>query len=182
MIVKRISAALRYEHAAITAAIKQIGKITGIEDNTASRWYAGKYAPKSRHLLMLSAHFPQMLQAVCELMVMSAVWQEAVRMGVVEMMRGRLDEKYKNWKKPSSEVDNFVHIRVRVDARKAGQLNQRQLWFLGEVQHGRKMYARDLVRTWHVHAKTAGRDVKGLLKAELIRPVNRCRACWYEES
>ena len=129
---------------------------------------------------MLAAHFPQVLQAVCELMGMGVVWQEAVRMGIVEIMRVKLDAKYRNWKKASTEVDKFVHIRVRVDAHTAVQLNQRQLWFLGEVQHGHNMHARDLMGIWHVHAKTAGRDVKGLVEAELIRPVKRHRPHYYE--
>ena len=77
MIAKRISDALRHEHADITAAVKQIERITGINASTASKWYKGKYAPKSRHLLTMAAYYPQVLQAVCDLMGMNAIWRQA---------------------------------------------------------------------------------------------------------
>ncbi|MFN9114968.1 MAG: hypothetical protein ACK5XN_33320, partial [Bacteroidota bacterium] len=52
--------------------------------------YKGKYAPKSRHLLTLASHYPEVLQAVCELMGMGAVWRQAVSMRIIETMRARL--------------------------------------------------------------------------------------------
>ncbi|MFN9114969.1 MAG: hypothetical protein ACK5XN_33325 [Bacteroidota bacterium] len=78
------------------------------------------------------------------------------------------------------EKDKFVLIRVRLDAHKAVQLNQRQLWFLGQLQQGYKMRAEDLVDTWHVHSKTAGRDVKTLQEANLISSSKHGGYRWYE--
>lgn len=180
MIAKSVAAALRQEHANISAALKHIEGVTGIPAKTASKWYTGRYAPKSRHLLILAAHYPEVLQAVCELMGMDAVWRHAVSARLVETMRSQLNARWEKWNKSSMEMDKFVLIRVRLDAHKAIQLNQRQLWFLGQLQQGYTMRAEDLVDTWHVHAKTARRDVKGLEEAHLISSTKRGGQRWYQ--
>ena len=180
MIAEHVSAALRQEHANISAALKHIEGITGIPAKTASKWYKGEYAPKSRHLLTLAAHYPEVLQAVCELMGMGAVWRQAVRLGVVKIMRARLNERWEKWNKLPMKEDKFVLIRVRVDAHTAVQLNQRQLWFLGQLQQAFRMRSEDIVDTWRVHGKTAGRDVKGLQEAGLIKAVKHGAQRWQE--
>lgn len=180
MIAEHVSAALRQEHFNISAALKHIEGITSIPAKTASKWYKGKYAPKSRHLLTLAAHYPEVLQAVCELMGMGDLWRQAVRLGAVEAMRARLNERWEKWNKSSMERDKFVHIRVRVAAHTAVQLNQRQLWFLGQLQQGYKVHTGDLVDSWQVHIKTARRDVAGLLEVKLICAIKDGRQQWYD--
>ncbi len=180
MIAKSIAQALRHEHANVTPAIMQIEKITGIKAITARKWYNGKHVPRSRHLLTLALYYPQVLQAICELMGIGALWQEMARSGIIDKMQTHLDEKWGKWKKQALEVDRFVHIHVRLNAHVAVQMNQRQLWFLGQLQQGYKMQAGDLVDIWHVHTKTAKRDVLGLLEAELIVPMKTGRNCRYK--
>ena len=176
IIAKCVSDALSREHADIHSAIKQIERVTGINALTASNWYKGRYAPKSSYLLMLAVHYPEILHVLCTLMGMEALWQQAVSLGLVDTMRTNLNKK---WKRTCAIGDKFVPIHVRVDARIAVQLNQRQLWFLGQLQQGEKMVASNIVETWRVHSKTARRDLKGLLEAELITSIktgriNRC--------
>jgi hypothetical protein len=77
-------------------------------------------------------------------------------------------------------MDKFVLIRVRVDAHIAMQLNQRQLWFLGQLQQGYRMHIYELMVMWRVHMKTAKRDAAGLLQTGLIRAVKQGRQCHYE--
>ncbi len=77
-------------------------------------------------------------------------------------------------------VDKSVLIYVRVDAHIAVQLNQRQLWFLGQLQQGYKISSEELVNMWRVHSKTAGRDVKGLQEAGLIHCVKHAKQRRYE--
>lgn len=60
------------------------------------------------------------------------------------------------------------------------QLNQRQLWYLGQLQQGEQMIASNIVETWRVHSKTARRDVKGLLEAKLIVAIKIGRINRYE--
>ena len=179
-IAKKVSEALHHEHADVTAAIKQIERITGIKAVTASKWYNGIYAPKSRHLLIMAAHYPQVLQAVCELIGISSIWQQAVHTGLVKEMRADLDNQWGKWKKSSSIGDRFVTIQVKVDLQNATLLNQRQLWFIGQLQQGYKMHADDLINTWNVHSRTAKRDLAGLLEAKLIVAIKMGRSCKYE--
>ena len=168
ILAQHIAAALRQEHANINAMLKHIEAITGIPAKTACKWIDGQYAPKSRHLLILAACYPEVLRIICETMGMESIWQHALQAGIVDAMRAQLDARWNRWQNRSSIGDKFVLIRVRVDARFATQLNQRQLWFLGELQQGNQMQIADIVRTWHVHAKTAQRDIKGLSVAKII--------------
>ena len=168
ILAQQIAAALRQEHAHISAMLKHIEAVTGIPAKTASKWVDGQYTPKSRHLLILAACYPEVLRIICETMGMESIWQHVLQAGVVDAMRAQLDARWNRWQKRIPIGDKFVLIRVRVDARFATQLNQRQLWFLGELQQGNQMQPADIVHTWHVHAKTAQRDIKGLLIAKLI--------------
>ena len=180
LVAQYVSSALQHEHAHISAALKHIEGVTGISAKTASKWRSGKYAPKSRHLLTLAGHYPEVLQAVCELMGMGAIWRHAVKMGTVESMRAQLNERWEKWNKLTIERDKFVHIRVRLDAHKAMKLNQRQLWFLGQLQQGYRMQTFDIADTWRVHIKTARRDVKGLQGSGLIKASKRSGKNWQE--
>ncbi|MDE3015748.1 MAG: hypothetical protein KGI29_02360 [Pseudomonadota bacterium] len=177
---KMVRAALLEAHADMSASLRHIARNTGISYSTVGKWYKYEYTPKSNHLLIIASLYPQVLQMLLEHMGFGSLWQEAMRMGIVETMRTRLDEKCKNRNKLSMERDKFVHIYVRVDAHTAVQLNQRQLWFLGQLQQGYIMHAGNLVDTWQIHAKTARRDLKGLLKAGLIQPMKNCQPRYYE--
>lgn len=95
IIAKRVSDALRHEHADIHSAIKQIELITGINALTASNWYKGRYAPKSRYLLILAVHYPEVLHVVCKLIGMETLWQQAISLGLIDSMHARLHKKWK---------------------------------------------------------------------------------------
>jgi hypothetical protein len=177
VLAKKMSSALRREHADVHSAIKQIERITGINALTASNWYKGRYAPKSSHLLTLAQHYPEVLRTLFMLLGIEPLWQYAVSLGLPETMHSKLNEKRNQY---SVIGDKFVPYHVRVDARIAVQLNQRQLWFLGQLQQDNKMVAADIVQTWHVHAKTSRRDIKGLLEAELVVAIRAGRINNYQ--
>jgi hypothetical protein len=180
IIAKRVSDALRHEHADIHSAIKQIERITGINALTASNWYKGRYAPKARHLLMLASYYPQILYAVCEMMSTAPVWQNGMETQMVEAMQKHLEHRWHGSKKSPPIGDRSVTIRVRVDRHYAGQLNQRQLWFLGQLQQGHAMHINDLMTVWQIHQRTAKRDLSGLLTAGLIVAARSGRTCRYQ--
>lgn len=179
MIAKRVSEALRQEHANVHAAVKQIERITGISAMTARHWYDGIYAPKSRHLLMLAVYYPQVLYAVCEMMSTDPMLQHGVDPHAAKAMQSHLEKQWDGWKKPESIGDKSVTIRVRVDRHYAGQMNQLQLWFLGQLQQGHEIHANDLVTMWGVHIRTAKRDISGLLESKLVMPERLGRKCSY---
>ena len=180
MIAQNVALALRQEHAHVSAMLKHIEAVTGIPAKTASKWVDGHYAPKSRHLLALMTCYPEVLRAICDIAGMESLWQHAVQMGLVNAMRTQLDTRLKRWQQSPAIEDKFVPIHVRVDARIAVQLNQRQLWYLGQLQQGEQMIASNIVETWRVHSKTARRDVKGLLEAKLIVAIKSGRSHRYE--
>ena len=64
MIADAVSTALRHEHANIKTSITMIERVTGISTDTIGKWQKHGYAPKSRHLLTLAAHYPSVLQAM----------------------------------------------------------------------------------------------------------------------
>lgn len=175
LIAKCVSNVLRNEHSDIYSALKHIERVTGINALTASNWYKGRYAPKASHLLRLAAHYPEVLHALLILMDFEQLWHQAVAIGVIKMMRSKLDNKLK---RRSLRGDKFVPIQVCVPESVIVQLNERQLWFLGHLQQGNFMIASDIVRMWHVNIKTARRDIRRLLDEKLIavtktRRINR---------
>lgn len=179
MIAKRVSEALRQEHANVHAAVKQIERITGISAMTARHWYDGIYAPKSRHLLMLAVFYPQVLYAVCEMMSADPMLQHGVDPHAAQAMQSHLEKQWRGWKKPDPIGDRSVTIRVRVDRHYAGQMNQRQLWFVGQLQQGHEVHIDDLMNTWAIHQRTAKRDIAGLLGAKLVVALRSGRKCRY---
>jgi hypothetical protein len=174
---KMVRAALLEEHVDMSAPLRHIARNTGISYSTIGKWYKYEYVPKSNHLLIVASLYPQVLQMLLEHMGFGSLWQEAKHMGTAEIMRTRLHEK---WNKLPMKRDKFVHIYVQVDAHTAVQLNQRQLWFLGQMQQGYIMHSGNLVDTWRIHAKTARRDLMGLVKAGLIQPMKNCQPRCYE--
>lgn len=179
MIAQKVASALRQEHAHVSAMLKHIEAVTGIPAKTASKWIEGHYAPKSRHLLALLAHYPEVLRAVCEMTGMESVWHHAVQVGVVDSMRVQLDARWKRWKKPPSIGDKLVTIHVCVDRHLTGQMNHRQLWFLGQLQQGHEMHIQNLMDVWGIHQRTAKRDLSGMMEAKVIVPVRSGRTCRY---
>ena len=54
-----------------------------------------------------------------------------------------------------------------VDAKIASGLNQRQLWFIGELQQDRMVRVEDMMRVWQACLRTARRDVRGLVEKRI---------------
>ncbi len=180
MIAKRVSEALRQEHENVHGAVKQIERITGINALTARHWYDGVYAPKSRHLLMLAVYYPQVLYAVCEIMSPETISKNGIDIHAAKAMQSHLERHWQGWKKPEATGDRSVTIRVRIYRHYAGQMNQRQLWFLGQLQQGHSMHVDDLVETWSVHSRTAKRDIAGLVESGLVCAIRSGRKCSYQ--
>lgn len=179
LIAKKISEALHKEHADVHSASKQMERITGINTLTACNWYKGRNVPNASNLLMLMAYYPEVLHTICELMGMDQIWQCAVQVGIIDTMRKRLDRQWTRWKKSTSIGDKSVTIQVRVDRHLTGQMNQRQLWFLGQLQQGYKMHIHNLMEVWGIHERTGKRDLSGMIKAGLVTPIRSGRKCQY---
>lgn len=182
MIAQRVALALRHEHVRVGAMLKHIEAVTGIPAKTASKWIEGHYSPKSRHLLTLATYYPEVLRAICEMMGIESVWQHAVQIGLIDAMRSQLNARWKKWKKPATIGDKLVTIHACVDRHLTGQMNHRQLWFLGQLQQGHEMHLQNLLDVWNIHQRTAKRDLAGMMEARVIVARRFGRNCRYELS
>ena len=109
-----------------------------------------------------------------------SVIQTGIDPHAAKAMQSHLEEQWNSWRKPTSIGDRSVTIRVRVDRHHAAQMNQRQLWFLGELQQGREMHIGDLMTVWSIHERTAKRDIAGLLESKLVAAIKSGRKCKYQ--
>jgi hypothetical protein len=176
IIAKKVSDALHREYAELSAAVKWIGRITGIQGSTISKWYRGLHAPESGHLLILAAHYPEMLSILLELIGRDDLWYFAVQENIPQSMYKRLEEKY-----PAHHFrgDKFVTPKS-CDSQIEAKLNPRQIWFLEQLRQGRKLQASDIVARWQKHARTAKRDTACLIAFRLIKFVKSGKTGWYE--
>jgi len=59
------------------------------------------------------------------------------------------------------------------------QLNERQIWFLKEIEKGKKLKTSHLARHWGITEKTAKRDLRSLLEHNLIEYVGSLKTVYY---
>lgn len=166
MVATMVANSLRYEHQADTSVVKEIGIITGANLHTINKWCQAVNAPKSAHLLMLAASYPQVLKNVLEMIGRGDVWELCLAENIPDRMRP-VPGRQLNGKQ--FYRDKFVPINVIVDLEIAIKLNQRQLWFVGQLQHGKRLKADDIVSQWWVNRKTAKRDISSLVEYGVIR-------------
>jgi len=154
-----VSQALRQEHAATDAVVKRIARATQASPTTVRKWYEGQNAPSSANLLTLMGTYEGVLQTMLHI-----------------VGRGELGElESKGGNAPLTALrqavygDRFVTINVVVSSKAAANLNQRQLWFVGQLQQDVVVRADDIALVWGISLRTAKRDVAGLVKARVIR-------------
>lgn len=168
---------LRQEYSNRSAAVKRIGQKTGIELRAIRNWYEGRKPPKSIHLLLLSHHYPEVLQQVICSIGHASLWalykqyMASVSMRPNEAEDSSLEKIYSA---------RSCTINVTLNAQQAGKLNQRQLWFLGLLQQRHKIKVADIVAVWGISSRTAKYDVAGLADLELVRFVGARKTGHYE--
>ncbi len=169
---------MRKEHAKSDAAVKRIERITGANSNSIKKWISGRHAPKSGHLLLLAKSYPHILRMVLELIGRSDVWDICAQQSIPQKM---LANSLRKTVEKRVYYDRFVGVNVVVDSHIAGQFNQRQLWFLGKLQQGHKLKTNDIAPVWRVTARTAQRDIAGLMEARLIQFTGAPRNGHYQQ-
>ena len=168
---------LRHEYKNRSAAVKRIGKKTGIELRAIRDWYEGRKPPKSIHLLLLATHYQEVLLLVMKLIGRTDLWV------AYQQYINSLNTDPGEPKNPLSETIYSARsctINVTLNIESAGKLNQRQLWFLGLLQQGHKIKAADIMAVWKVSFRAAKYDVAGLADLELVRFVGARKTGYYE--
>lgn len=161
-----VSKSLRHVHRNDASAIKMIGGVSGINLNTIAKWYRGINAPKSAHLLMLARLYPQILRSLLEMIGREDIYLELQPKYSPEIANLGSPKKRQNgsiWR------DIFVHINVILEISLARNLNQRQIWFIGQIQNGRRIGAQELAEVWQKSQRTIRRDIRELAELGIIR-------------
>ncbi len=171
-----IAKALRFEHRNDVSKIKHTCLRTGINLNTISKWYSLRNVPSSSHLLILASLYPEVLRGVLEIIGRNDVWGYCVMNNIPNKMfptitaQSNCDAFYR---------DKYVHIDVIVKFDMALKLNQRQLWFIGELQNGKHIGANEIAKTWQKSYRTSKRDIQGLTKIGLVDRIGARKNGYY---
>lgn len=165
-IAAEVALALHNNYSGINSAVKVIGLKTGAHPRAIRNWYEGLNAPSSYHLILLAQQVPSLAEVFLRLAGLQDIWT------AYKMV---MDRSYMlNALPPDKAIqryltDKTVSINISLPPKIAGQLNQRQLWFLGRLQQGIKSKAHDIVHVWEVSTRTAWRDLATLEDMGLMR-------------
>ena len=158
-----VAYALRHDLGETPSAIKHIGRLTGANLRTIKNWYTAGNMPSSVHLLLLGRSSSTLLKFILE-QLGGGDLRDAF-----ELLNGHITGSNKHNKLAQYRgiySVNSVTINVTVDP--ADDLNQRQLWFLGQLQEGVIARTEDISDIWKVAGRTAKRDIADLMAKKII--------------
>lgn len=158
-----VAYALRHDFGETPSAIKHIGRLTGANLRTIKNWYTAGNMPSSVHLLLLGRSSSTLLKFILE-QLGGGDLRDAF-----ELLNGHITGSNKHNKLAQYRgiySVNSVTINVTVDP--ADDLNQRQLWFLGQLQEGVIARTEDISDIWKVAGRTAKRDIADLMAKKII--------------
>lgn len=114
---------------------------------------------------MLAGLYPQVLKGLLEMIGKTDIWE----VYLAENIDSKMHPKACVTRSENTIYrDKFVPINVIVNLDTAIKLNHRQLWFIGELQRGKKLKADDIATQWWVSHKTAKRDIASMLEHNAI--------------
>ncbi len=173
-IKEAVVSAMKQEHADISAAIKSIAAVTGINASTIAKWCTGQNTPSTAHFLTLAAYYPSILQRLLTLIDRDDLWEVSVQKNIPDTMHERLSTLHTKYKKRGD-------ISAVNGAKKyASSLNKRQLWFMEALQRSEKMQNKHIASRWNVTLRTAKRDTEKLISGGLAHPVREGGTGWFK--
>lgn len=171
-IAKLIAEMLRDQYGKTGSARKIIGREIGVDPRTVKNWYEGNSAPSLAHFLILVRNSPMIAawflrhsgyDALAEaLLACSRAEESGVTAPRLEFYSIKIDP-----------------IKMKKNLKDIQNLNQRQVWFYGQIQQGKLITVRDLVEIWQIGSATAKRDIAGLIDLKLITYIGSKRAGFY---
>ncbi len=171
LVLEIIRQTLQDAHAKDSSVIKFAGKKTGVSYHTINKWYQGKNVPKSTHLLILLKSYPPMLHCLIEALNLDIQYEsdEASFIGSTSNHPCRSNK----------DSDKIVVIDINIGVEVATQLNLRQLWFVSELHKTKRLSTNSIVQHWSVSKRTAQRDVRYLVKLELVCNLGNLKEGYY---
>jgi hypothetical protein len=164
-LAKIVAHALRHDFGETPSSIKHIGKLTGANLRTIKNWYDAGNVPSAGHLLLLARSSTTLLRFILEQIGGGDLWDA---FDLLEGGENQSPEPQKVSQSLTIYGDNFVTISVSMDRNKVNEFNLRQLWFLGQVQHGKTLRLNDFCKVWDVTLRTAKRDAALLIEKRAI--------------
>lgn len=197
-----VSAALRGSLDDSHRAVKTVMIWTGAKERTVKNWLSGTHGPHGDYLLVLLGKSDAVVDALIETLPPDRLTDLAIRL----IRRGGGDHR-----SPSATLSQFGEAseltsmpRPMAVSRRSPNgdpsdpdhgpkgdpdsvdgytdLNDRQLWFLRQLNSGREIRAIDIRRQHNVSENTAKRDIAGLHRRKIIKYVGSRRRGRYERT
>jgi hypothetical protein len=165
-----VAAALRRDFGDTSSAIKRIGQLTNANLRAIKNWYNACHSPSSGHLLLLARSSPSILKFVLEQIGGADLWEmfELRKMSserrVLSQMRGCAAGIYGE---ENCTINCTINSRAAPGAFE--NLNDRQLWFLEQLQQKRHVKTNDIALQWQISSRTAKTDMAKMVDRGLIR-------------
>lgn len=172
-ISRLVSKTLREAHRNSSAALKHIARTTQLNALTIRKWYEGKNPPDAAHLLILMAHYPDLLCGILQLIDRTKSVGSNSQITTPKKTENCHTETH-------AEHKIWGDIPVTPSATKNSvMLNQRQLWFIEQVRARHRCTSKDIERRWSVTNRTAKRDIAALVAVGAIRFVRSGQSGYY---
>jgi hypothetical protein len=163
-IATKVAEILRHEYEGMASPVKKISLKTGVAPATIKKWYSGQNPPRLAHFLILAQNYPLILQVLLEAIGGPDLWDAFTLLGnklkTIQAASANLTAQRYSAEK--------LHYKYRDATANRRQAEQRQVWFLEQMQQGRSLKFCDIVDQWHVSTRTAKSDIALMVKLKLI--------------
>lgn len=161
----KVAEILRHEYEGIASPVKNISLKTGVAPATIKKWYSGQNPPRLAHFLILAQNYPPILQVLLEAIGGPDLWDAFTLLG------SKLKTVSEDSTKQSRQVYSAekLHYKYRDATANHRQAEQRQVWFLEQLQRGQQLRADDIRVRWNVSARTAKTDIATMIELKLIK-------------
>lgn len=151
-------------------AIKQLSNLTGTEIHTLKKWYSGSNSPDLANFINLARHIPEFIKMFLELCQSPEIWdiyknyEHLVDIATNKAKIIKYEESY-------GDIFSKTHVTINFSVNKKlpNILNERQIWFVQELQSGNNQKPSDIAEKWFVNIRTAKRDVSLLQEKGLVK-------------
>lgn len=160
----KVAEILRHEYEGIASPVKNISLKTGVAPATIKKWYSGQNPPRLAHFLILAQNYPPILQILLEAIGGPDLWDAFTLLGskLKTVQNSKMEREARIY---SAEK---LHYKYRDATANQRQAEQRQIWFLEQIQQGQQPNSNDLMARWKVSSRTAKSDIAAMINLRLI--------------
>lgn len=154
--IKIIAKSLRADFEDIPSAIKVIGQKTNINPRSIRNWYEAKNLTSAANLIVLARVSPTLMKFILDQLGGPSLYE------LYQLCYEHCNNKNTSqYQATYSTKNDPVNVPIK--------LNQRQKWFLLQLQTGHKKSADHIAQQFNISLKTAKRDIADLKDKGKIR-------------